>query len=179
MGLASGIIKRIPIIHHDRQCIPFSYGAPMSQYKPTPDEVDRFAQVLWKQGEKKQLLAFRTTWPDSTAKDAGASSQGHKIATMPTIKERLQELQTQSRAVSDDSFTLDVVSKKRKLFDIIENGTREDETRNGYMVDPRSAIAAIAESNRMDGEYEKDNQQKHEPFFLSINLAGHPDRKTA
>jgi hypothetical protein len=41
------------------------------------------------------------------------------------------------------------------------------------MVEPRSAIAAIAESNRMDGEYEKDNAQQREAFFLNINLAGH------
>lgn len=84
-------------------------------------------------------------------------------------------MHTLSRSVSDDALLIDIEYKKRKLLSIIEVCTSEIETENGHsvMVEPRSAIAAIAEANRMDGEYEKDNAQQREAFFLNINLAGH------
>jgi hypothetical protein len=85
-------------------------------------------------------------------------------------------MHTHSRSLSEATFSLDVQLKHRKLLDIVENATRLVERGDGLsvMVDPRAAIAAIAESNRMDGEYEIDNRQKQAPFFLNINLAGRP-----
>ena len=84
-------------------------------------------------------------------------------------------MHAQARLLDDESFLLNVECKKRKLFSIVERCTQLIQAPNGHtvMTDPRTAIAAIAEDNRMNGEYAKDNEQQRDTFFLNINLAGH------
>ncbi len=88
---------------------------------------------------------------------------------------RLGEMHVQARSLADKSFLLDVESKKRQLFCIVDSCTQLIDTPSGHkvMTDPRAAIAAIAEDNRMNGEYAKDNEQQRDTVFLNINLAGH------
>lgn len=146
----------------------------MSQTKPTPDEATSFCRHLIEYGEKRQLDAFRVTYPHSSASNASASVAASRLAQLPQISLRMAELHTQSKQLSSTEFLLDVEYKKRKLLDIIETCAHTIESQDGHnvMIEARSAIAAIAESNRMDGEYARDNEQRREPLQLLINLAG-------
>lgn len=128
----------------------------------------------------RKLEAFRATFPNSKANDKSASVRANEIFKIRSVSVRFAEMREKSRKLTDESFDLSLKYKKQKMFRLLEICSTEIEAREGHLMpaDGRTAMLVIAESNKMDGEYEKDNLQKQPTFNLTMNMACKPERKT-
>jgi hypothetical protein len=132
-----------------------------------------FNQYRLDHGDLRLQVAFRAAFPNSKASDKTASNRGYELSKMGVIQGRYKEMQAQARSLNAKSFIMDVAERKRLLSNAATRCGEVCDERG--VLDVRGMTATIAELNKMDGEYEKDNAQKQSLVNITLNLAGKPD----
>jgi len=126
----------------------------MSQRRPTVVEIERFAKAIVLDG-KTQADAFRAAFPDSTAKPETAQRNAVLLASLPSVRTRIEELKQQAKEEFQKHFGATLEWKTRMLMKAVELGysVRIDDKGNEIPNGISAAVSAISELNRMSGDH--------------------------
>lgn len=129
----------------------------MSQSNPTSKQAMLYAESFVIYGEEAR--AFKAAFPDSKAKKNALYVAACRLHKHPKIQLSIERLREISKKQSEEEFCLSASHLKKKLSVAIDKGL-EDKTIvsdgvefSGGAVSISGAVSAIAEVNKMDGNY--------------------------
>lgn len=139
----------------------------MSQTSPTQKEANTYAREWLK--DANQTRAWKKTFPKSKAATGAARKNASNFHKMDIVKDAIRAHQQAALAKSCELFGTEAADMKQVGMQIIKEGLSKkmDSNGNWVPVDLAAAKAAMAEINRMEGNY----PQADLPFDGSISVS--------
>ena len=125
----------------------------MSQTNPSEKELNTYALNYILTGE--QSASWKKAFPKSKCKKEGVYQKASNLHKNVKIQARIKELRKISKTQSEEEFEISSNEIKKKLIDIVESCLKEkfDRQANKIPISPQSAVSALSEINKMDGNH--------------------------
>ena len=124
----------------------------MSQSDPTIEEATAYAEAYIKKNDR--TMAFKRAFPKATGSKHSINVRASKLHKNDYIQLRIDQLQAASAKQTEEEFCVSVSDIKKMLLITAKNGIKKDK---GF------AVSALAELNKMDGNYAAETKiYKHE-----------------